>query len=324
MKTIYTGDIFEEMSIMQPHPEGFRPDDGMLIERMVIPEHKGFSAIEDRVISGGFMVIYQQLFNVVPIMMEVVHDFPFLTMIFELEGYGSFESTKPGMPDHEIPGGMHRLMFLPHVDGNLTYAKSRRGIEISLSIEFFNSLFEHNFDWLGAFGKGVEHVESVLLTSKPMPITLSMHQILNDIIHCKFNGHLKRIYLQSKIAELLIMQLDQVFQDEKTTKIKKVDRDKIFHVKFMIETNILNPLIIPELARQAGINASKLKQLFKLEFGTTIFGYLTDLRLNMAKQLLEEGELPIGDIAYKVGYRHPQHFTFAFKRKFGFAPSRFK
>lgn len=324
MKTIYTGNIFEKMSIIQAHPDGFRPEEGLLTERMIIPEYKGFSAIEDRIITGGFMIIYQQLFNTVPITMEVIHDFPFLTMIFEFEGYANFESTKPGMLDHHIPGGMQRLMFLPHVDGKLSYANSRKALEITLSLEFFNSLFENDISWLGNFGKGISHAAAVMFTREPLPITLPMHLIIKDIIQCKFSGHLKRVYLQSKIAELLMLQLDQVLQTEKSNTIKKIDRDKVYHVKHLIEENVARPLTIPELAKQAGINTSKLKQLFKQEFGTTIFGYLTDLRLNQAKQLLEEGDLPIGNIAHKIGYKHAHHFTDAFKRKFGYLPSDLK
>lgn len=325
MKTVYSGNIFEDLSIVQMHPEGFRPEGGLLQERMEIPVYKGFSAVEDRIISGGFMIIYQQLFNLGATKMDVLHDFHFLTMIFEMEGYASFESTKSDMPNHDIAGGMHRLMFLPSVDGQLTYAKSRRAIEISLSLDFFNSLFEHDLGHLGNFGKGINLLESVLLTDKALPITLSMYQILNDIIYCKFSGSLKRIYLQSKIGELLMLQLDQVFsQNSNISKFSKGDRDKAHLVKHLIEINMFKPLTIPELAKLAGINTSKLKEVFKTEFGTTIFGYLTDLRLSLAKSSLEEGELSIGDIAYKLGYKHPQHFTFAFKRKFGFAPSKFK
>lgn len=324
MKTIYTGDIFEQMSIIQAHPDGFRPEDGMFMERMVIPEYKGFSAIEDRIIAGGFMIIHQQLFNTTPIIMEVIHDFPFLTMIFEFEGYANFESTKTGMLNHHIPGGMQRLMFLPHVDGKLSYGNSRKALEISLSLDFFNSLFENDLSWLGKFGRGINRDESVMFTSEPLPITLQMNLIINDIIHCKFSGHLKRVYLQSKIAELLLLQIDQVSQTEKGTTIKKIDREKVHYVKHLIEKNMEKPLTIPELAKQAGINTSKLKQLFKQEFGTTVFGFLTDLRLNKAKHLLEEGELPIGNIAHQTGYKHAHHFTDAFKRKFGYLPSDLK
>lgn len=324
MKTEYKSDFFEAMSIVQLHPDGFRPDEGVLSEKMIIPPYKGFSVVEDRVVTGGIMIIYQQLSNVRPIMMEVIHDFPFLTMIFELDGGAEFVSNKPGMLYHDIPGGMQRLMFFPQVQGALSYEKSRKGLEITISLEYFNTLFEHDLSPLGKFGRGIINTESVLLHQSALPITTLMRSVIYDILNCKFSGSMKRAYLQSKVAELLMLQLEQLFQLDMSAPLKRKDRDTVYRVRELIEKNISQPLTIPELAVEVGINTTKLKQLFKQEFGNTIFGYLTEIRLDQAKRLLEEGELPIGDIAHQIGYKHPQHFTAAFKRKFGYTPSEIR
>jgi AraC family transcriptional regulator, transcriptional activator of the genes for pyochelin and ferripyochelin receptors len=66
----------------------------------------------------------------------------------------------------------------------------------------------------------------------------------------------------------------------------------------------------------------KLKQGFRQLFGTTMFGYLHDYRMEMARNLLLEGNMSITTVANTVGYSHLRHFSAAFKRKFGITPGK--
>jgi AraC-like DNA-binding protein len=81
---------------------------------------------------------------------------------------------------------------------------------------------------------------------------------------------------------------------------------------------------LSELARIIGINEYKLKRGFKEMFGNTVFGYLSDLRLEMAKNELLENRNTASTIASELGYSSVQHFSNAFKKKFGYAPSKLK
>jgi AraC family transcriptional regulator, transcriptional activator of the genes for pyochelin and ferripyochelin receptors len=77
------------------------------------------------------------------------------------------------------------------------------------------------------------------------------------------------------------------------------------------------------LARQVGLNDFKLKRGFRQVFGTTVFGYLHEHRMERARQLLEERRLNVTAVACTVGYANPSHFAGAFKRKFGVNPSAY-
>jgi AraC-like DNA-binding protein len=49
-----------------------------------------------------------------------------------------------------------------------------------------------------------------------------------------------------------------------------------------------------------------------------------EIRLEAALPLLEDPDIPVAEIAYGVGYSRPAHFTRAFKRWVGVAPSAFR
>ncbi|MDB9384626.1 helix-turn-helix transcriptional regulator [Nodularia spumigena CS-584] len=57
------------------------------------------------------------------------------------------------------------------------------------------------------------------------------------------------------------------------------------------------------------MNERKLKQGFRQIFGTTVFGYLHDHRMEQAKQMLAEQKLSVAEVAHAVGYSHLSHFA---------------
>ncbi|MEM1369543.1 MAG: AraC family transcriptional regulator, partial [Cyanobacteria bacterium P01_H01_bin.15] len=79
-----------------------------------------------------------------------------------------------------------------------------------------------------------------------------------------------------------------------------------------------------ELARLAGINDCKLKLGFRQVFGTTVFGYLHDCRMERSRQLLDAGEMTVAEAAQSVGYVNRSHFAIAFRKKFGLNPSIYR
>ena len=78
------------------------------------------------------------------------------------------------------------------------------------------------------------------------------------------------------------------------------------------------------LALLVGTNECTLKKCFKQSFGPTVFGYLFNLRMEMAVQLLCNTDEPVSTIGYHLGYERQSHFCTAFKRKYGVSPSLFR
>lgn len=91
-------------------------------------------------------------------------------------------------------------------------------------------------------------------------------------------------------------------------------------IRDYIDLHYDEPCPIIDLARKAGINQMKLKNGFKELFNTTVFGYLSDVRMQEAKRLLLDEKMYVGEVADRVGYKYPHHFTAAFRKRFGVLP----
>lgn len=75
------------------------------------------------------------------------------------------------------------------------------------------------------------------------------------------------------------------------------------------------------LSDHCGVDINYLNILFRREAGMTLYRYLTTVRMEHAKHLLEEGEIPVVDIASRVGYPNSNSFSRAFRRHVGQSPS---
>jgi AraC-like DNA-binding protein len=253
-------------------------------------------------------------------------DFPYLQMHFELTTTGClyFPDAKFEV-DTEIYGGSHSVLFYPALNGKLNYLKKpeSHSVEIELSLDFLRRIFNNDLEVLRDFGKNIERNYPAIMGNRSFPITPVMKHILAQIRDCRYAGTLKRLFVEAKVIELLTLQISQINALQTNKKVlKKGDIDKLNEIKELLLKNIHSPYSIEELSKIAGINRTKLQEGFKELFGTTIFGYITDIRLEEARRSILDGsgETTIAEIAAKSGYKNPQHFTAAFKRKFGFLP----
>ena len=154
-------------------------------------------------------------------------------------------------------------------------------------------------------------------------IDLAIKRILNEIIDCKYSGGLKKLFLLSKSIELLVVQAEQICVTETTSGkfIKSnAEIDKIIAAKDLIINCMQSPPTLSQISKSVGLNEYKLKRGFKEIFNTTIFGYLADQRLELAQKLLKDTDKTAYEISMDIGYSSPQHFSNAFKAKFGVPP----
>ncbi|HTR29188.1 MAG TPA: AraC family transcriptional regulator [Puia sp.] len=109
-----------------------------------------------------------------------------------------------------------------------------------------------------------------------------------------------------------------------------IERTKLYDVpaielaRSLIEKDPINHIHVPILADRAGINEFKLKQGFRELFQTSPYQYRLHLCLTRAKQLLEETDDTIDQIASKVGFHTYNGFSIAFKKAFKIAPTEYR
>jgi two-component system response regulator YesN len=67
-----------------------------------------------------------------------------------------------------------------------------------------------------------------------------------------------------------------------------------------------------------------LSKVFKEKFGKGIYEYAMGLRMGRAKDLLIDIEIPIHEIAERLGYKDSSYFSKAFRNYFGCWPTEFR
>ncbi|ERI94586.1 response regulator receiver domain protein [Clostridiales bacterium oral taxon 876 str. F0540] len=81
---------------------------------------------------------------------------------------------------------------------------------------------------------------------------------------------------------------------------------------------------INEVCNYLHLSTTYFSFIFKKETKTTFVNYLTQVRMDAAKELLRTTNLKAFEIAEKVGYSEPNYFSYSFKKKFGVSPSEFR
>ncbi|WP_293310566.1 helix-turn-helix domain-containing protein [Pedobacter sp. UBA5917] len=143
--------------------------------------------------------------------------------------------------------------------------------------------------------------------------------ILQHIINDRHEGRAKRLFLEARIFELIIVYLNQS-EEKQVLTFKQEDINKIMLAKQLVEQDLQKPNSLIELSRKAGINDYKLKKGFKELTGHTVFGYLYKIRMEKAHYFLSEEKRTVNEVAFLVGYKNAQHFIAAFKKKYNILP----
>ncbi|MEH2182422.1 helix-turn-helix transcriptional regulator [Nostoc sp.] len=163
-------------------------------------------------------------------------------------------------------------------------------------------------------------------------ITPSVQGVAQQIISCPYQGMMKRMFLQAKVHELIMLQLTPILTDrgelQRSPQLKPSTIARIFHARDILHFCLENPPSILELAQIVGVSDAcgglrlrTLQRGFHKCFGTSVFNYITDKRMEKAERWLREKNRSVAEVANLVGYSHLGQFAAVFKRKFGITPS---
>lgn len=91
-----------------------------------------------------------------------------------------------------------------------------------------------------------------------------------------------------------------------------------------MEDNLDKDIGLEDLAKVSGVSATHFSRAFKQSMGMAPFSWLSQRRLERAKQLLSDPRLPLADIALAVGFAAQPQFTTAFRRATGLTPGAWR
>lgn len=151
-------------------------------------------------------------------------------------------------------------------------------------------------------------------------------KLVNSILEKDENGVSDLLLLKSRTLELLSAFVNELGRGAlKPTTVALPERDKrrVVKAEYLLNEAIFKQFpSISELASQVGISQTKLKADFKSTYGCTLYHYFVRKQMAYAKQMIQEQQLPIKEVALKLGYIHAGKFSEAFKKIYGHSPSQ--
>lgn len=113
--------------------------------------------------------------------------------------------------------------------------------------------------------------------------------------------------------------MQQIIQQRQSDELRPIR-----HAKQYIQDHFADPITLEEVADASGFSGSYFSTFFKKETGMGFNQYLTQVRMEQAKSLLRESELPVAEVCRQVGYHDAKHFNRLFSRSAGLTPGEYR
>ncbi len=167
---------------------------------------------------------------------------------------------------------------------------------------------------LGVRDRQIEHAAMSLLSELRS----------GDLLGC-------RIYAES-LANVLAVSLLRRYSSLGYSSVRKLEHESadglpeasLRTALAYVDDNLAENLSLAEIAREVYISPYHFSRMFKLSTGLSPHQYVIRQRIERAKALLMNTELPVGVVAQEVGFASPSHFTQQFRRLVGVSPSSFR
>lgn len=260
---------------------------------------------------------------------KITSEDEFVALIFFLkENYGVSTISKEAHSCCSIGSTGHNVEVIHNGKLEFVFNKAKQVdlFMLLLSKEFFLRLMPMTHKKLKGLTHALENKKHMMLFKEYVPLSQEIQQIISNVRRCSRKGSFFRLCLEIKIAELLMLQLEQ-YQLQQTNHLSRpafhdADIKKIEQARNILDNNYSEPPTIKSLALKIGMNETKLKAYFKKMYGDTIHKYVISLRMKKAHDLLTKQNLLLKEVALKVGYQKTSNFTNVFIKYYGVHPKK--
>lgn len=164
------------------------------------------------------------------------------------------------------------------------------------------------------------------LPAKTYLYTPSVSKILSEILDCPFCGEVRELYVEGKVLELIAVFCEEVICRSPANRfgmsITEKDYEALLSAREFINKNFTHPLTLTSVAKQSAVSEKKLTEGFRRCFGCTVNDYITEKRMEAAKELLLTGKYTVANVTWMVGYSHTSYFIRIFREHYGLTPGQ--
>lgn len=133
-------------------------------------------------------------------------------------------------------------------------------------------------------------------------------------------------YLRLKVLELLHV-LSRLKSRDDVQQTDYFNQHQVECARRVAELLTQKPTVhqtIEQLAQEVGLSSTALKTCFKGVYGSSVYAYQKEYRLQLAQELLTETDSTIAEIAHQIGYENPNKFSSAFRQSLGMTPTQYR
>ncbi|MFD2114429.1 AraC family transcriptional regulator [Paenibacillus yanchengensis] len=205
---------------------------------------------------------------------------------------------------------MHGMtLHKAHVEPDIAYKRTTIHFDPYYFTKFMQPAYAN--DLLAPFRK--LHNLRLQLRGEQKEMVEQLIEQMETLFSQKTSYSLQRF--QTYLIDLMIIINQQCEQPLQA--IEQFPSTKEEHVQSIItyiEKNFREQFTLEDLQDELHLSKYYLAKTFKEITGTTIFYFLMQRRIYEAKLKLIDSQMPITDISYEVGFKHPSHFSRAFKQ----------
>lgn len=242
---------------------------------------------------------------------------------FCLKGKITF-SFYGGRYQQELEEGRSFLFYNPekNLQQEISFLADSRMLCLFITVEKLHTLFVNDFSELGFLNS--ENVNKKFYAENP--VTSNLRLVLDQLAHVQVMPTNQRLYYMGKAFELLSFYFDRSNESDLANCPFLLDENnvqKIRQAKKIVIDNMTDPPGLKEISRMIGLNEYQLKVGFKNIYGSSVFQFLNDYKMEFARKLLDDRAHKVNEVSGEVGYSNPSHFIAAFKRKYGITPKKY-
>ncbi|RXJ79780.1 AraC family transcriptional regulator [Arcobacter sp. F2176] len=283
------------------------------ILKNTFPREIGKDYMEKLCIQDGILLLKTDFDFFKPTQIETKQDEKKFVITFSLKGNSRYKSYDKKEKIH-FNEGFTTISLFNKTEGVREFNNEKvEQIRLIINEDFLERNFEETI-----LKKYKNNQNLTLIDFSPTRIETKY--ILSDIYTHSYTNELSSLFLQSKILELLYLEINKISEKKEIISLNTYDKKQIYKAKEILFENIQNPPSIVELAKKVCLNEFKLKKGFRQVFNESPHKLLSKYKLTKAKKMLESGEYNINEVAYLTGYKYANNFTNAFFKEFNIKP----
>ncbi len=195
------------------------------------------------------------------------------------------------------------------------YSDSRKALT-----EYLDLLYDHYGYDLIAIQYEIQHfMEELNMISKDS----CNYDIISPLRSRNNNQHFVNTYQNRYDLKVEIMKaIDRIFDHLMDNKDNR--KNTIEDILNYIDRNCHKDISLDQVGEYANMSSYYLSKIFKKETGVNFVTYLTDRKIEIAKDMLINTDIPIINIALDLSYHEPNYFSKVFKKSTGMTPTEYR